>query len=137
MANEANLIAPWKPGETGNPKGHSAGRRKAKKLREALDIILEGDVPDVLLQELPAELLEAIPDDVTFAEIIAMRVAIVGARAQKTDQILSAANLILGAQTKPDLFSKPVDRTPPVLPSTEERRQSIAEQLGLDVGDGG
>jgi hypothetical protein len=132
MANDRNLVAPWKPGESGNRRGNSEKRRRATKLREALDTILEGDAPEVLLRGLPAELVAVMPEGVTFAELIAMRVAIVGARSSDTATILAAANLILGAQTKPDPFAKPEPKTPPILPSTEERRQSIADQLGLN-----
>lgn len=124
-------MPPWKPGQTGNPAGHSKGRRTATKLRAALDIIVESAVPDELLRDLPSDVLQSLPDGITFAELIALRVVIVGARAPKLDQILSAANMILQAQTKPDLNGPPLERHTPILPATEERRLAIARQLGL------
>ncbi len=131
MANEQNLRAPWKPGEPGNPNGYSKGRRTATKLRQALDLILEQPVPPTLLAPLPDEVLDTLPDSVTFAELIALRVVIVGATAPKIEQILNAATMIMTAQARLDISPDLVQRLPPVLLGTEERRLAVAEQLGL------
>ena len=131
MSNGRDNLTPWKPGQTGNPDGHSRKRRQAKKLREALDIVLESSVPDELLDTIPDDVRAILPENMTFAEIIALRVAIVAARASNPAEILSAANLIMGAQSKPDYGIPPQAIEPPKLESTEERRQAIADQLGL------
>ena len=131
MPNPENLNPPWKPGETGNPAGYSNGRRTATKLRNALDIMLEQAVPDELLVEMPPEMAALLPDGITFAELIALRVVILASRAPKLEQIISSASLILNAQARPDMMAPPDERTPPMLPTTEARRLAIAEQLGL------
>jgi len=126
-----NLHPPWKPGETGNPGGYSNGRRVATKLRTALDVILENEVPETLLLELPPDMADLLPPGITFAELIALRVVILAARAPKLEQIIASAALILSAQARPDMMAPPDERTPPMLPTTEARRLAIAEQLGL------
>jgi hypothetical protein len=129
-----NLI-PWKPGQTGNPNGSSNMRRKAKRLREALDLILRDPVPSPLLADLQAEVTDALPEGVTFAELIALRAVIFAARATRPAELMGAVALLLGAQAKPDELKAVEKVGPPILPSTEERRAAIAEQLGLDDGD--
>ncbi len=131
MSGMDNLRAPWVPGESGNPEGYSKGRRTARKLRTALDVLLESDVPLELLEPLPDQVRDVLPDGVTYAELIALRVVLVGAMAPDVSQILAASNQILNAQLKPDQNAPPVQRLAPVLPSTEERRLDIARQLGL------
>jgi hypothetical protein len=131
MANEANLVAPWPPGTTGNPNGYSEGRRKATRLREALDVMLEDEIPELLLDSIPEEMQAIIPPGITYAEFVAMRVLMVATRSDRPETILGASNLLLNATAKPDHFAPPPQRTPPLLPSTEERRAAIASQLGL------
>ena len=46
-----NLI-PWKPGESGNPRGHSEKRRAQKRLRQALDAMLENEIPLEMLEQI-------------------------------------------------------------------------------------
>lgn len=129
MPNPENLNLPWVPGQSGNPKGHSEKRRKAKKLRQAFDELLALPIPDGLALELPAGL--ELPEGTTFAELIALRVIMVAARTPRVGDILSAASMVLASTAKPDITTPPPVWQTPVLPTTEQRRQAIAEQLGL------
>ena len=125
-------LVPWKPGQSGNPKGGSAKQSQRKRLREALDTILESVPPESLLQQIPNEIIESLPTNVTLAEIIALRVALIAATAKKPEAVLAAAQLILNAQERPSNARPPrLAPKPPILPSTEDRRRSIAEQLGI------
>ena len=65
----------WKPGQSGNPSGHSKGRRQAKRLRRAVDAVLEQEIPDEWLEQLDDRVLAVLPPDTTFAEVIAVRLA--------------------------------------------------------------
>ena len=61
-----NPPKPWKPGESGNPKGRPPGKSAITKMRESL----AGDVPDIL-----AKLITAAKDgDVQAARLILERV---------------------------------------------------------------
>jgi hypothetical protein len=134
VASTVGLRAPWKPGQSGNPRGGSAKRGRKKLLREAMETILESTPPESLLRHVPDEIREMLPADVTFAEIIALRVTMVAATANKPETILAAAQLILNAQQKPNPHDPPGHKPkPPILPSTEARRRAVAEQLGLDI----
>lgn len=134
MDGTRNLVK-WKPGQSGNPAGHSKGRRRAKRLREALDTILEQDVPEEYLERIDERTRASLPDGVTFSEIIALRLALIAATGSRPGDILAASSLILGAQAKPDDQAPPKKIGPPRLPSTEERRRAVASQLGLDPED--
>lgn len=133
VAGAVGNLVPWKPGQSGNPAGHSKARRQAKRLRQALDVMLEQEIPPGMLDGMPDEITESLPPDVTFAELIALRITWVAAISKTPSEILAAANMILSAQAKPDAFVEPPKTEPPRLPSTEERRQSVAEQLGVDL----
>lgn len=132
MSSTGRLKAPWKPGESGNPKGSSAKAGRRRELREALNAILGSVPPDVLLNRIPDDLRDLLPAGFTFAEIIALRVALVAAAATKPEAILAAAHLILDAQAKPDIHAGHFQLKEPKLPTTEERRLAIARQLGLE-----
>jgi hypothetical protein len=129
---ERNLI-PWKPGQSGNPDGHSRKRRAQKRLRQALDAMLEQEIPPEMLEQIDERVRAALPDGITFAEIIALRVTWTAATAREPGQILQAASLILGAQAKPDQFSQPFKPEPPRLAPSDERRQAVADQLGVKL----
>jgi hypothetical protein len=132
VASTVGLCAPWKPGQSGNPGGGSAKRARKKRLRQAIDTVLESTPPESLLRHIPNEIREMLPRDVTFAEIIALRVTMVAATATKPETILAAGQLILNAQEKPSPHDPPGHKPkPPILPSTEERRRAVAQQLGL------
>ena len=134
MASTVGLCKPWKPGQSGNPGGGSAKRERKKRLRQAIDTVLESTPPESLLRHIPNEIREMLPRDVTFAEIIALRVAMVAATAAKPETILAAGQLILNAQEKPSPHDPPRhEPKAPILPSTEDRRRAIAQQLGLEV----
>jgi hypothetical protein len=58
----------------------------------------------------------------------------VAATATKPETILAAGQLILSAQQKPSPHDPPGHKPkPPILPSTEDRRRAVAQQLGLEV----
>ena len=129
----ANLV-PWKPGQSGNPRGHSEARRRAKRLREAMDSILEQEIPREWIENLDERVRAVLPaDDLSWSELIALRVTIIAATARDPQDILRAASMILGAQAKPDEQLPPVKPQPPQLPATDERRREVAQQLGVDV----
>jgi len=129
--SRANLI-PWKPGQSGNPEGHSKARRKAKRLREALDLILEQEIPPELLLEISERVRGSLPTGVTFAEAIALRVSLLAVTTLDSSTLLGAASAILNAQAKPDVSIRPILAAAPKLPSTDERRAAVAAQLGLE-----
>ena len=134
MASTVGLCAPWKPGQSGNPGGGSAKRERKKRLRQAIDAILESTPPESLLRHIPNEIREMLPRDVTFAEIIALRVTMVAATATKPEMILAAGQLLLNDQEKPSPHDPPGHKPkPPILPATEDRRRALAQQLGLEV----
>ena len=125
----------WQPGESGNPKGHSEQRRRAKRLRRAVDAILEQPAPSEWLQRVPSEIARILPPDCTIAEIVAVRGALIATTALDDKDALAAMRTILAATAKPDQAA-PVERGgAPVLPSTEERRRAIALELGLETPD--
>ena len=132
MSSTGKLKAPWKPGESGNPNGSSAKAGRRRELREALDAILGSVPPAALLDLIPEDVRALLPVRVTFAGVIALRVALIAATAKKPETILAAGRLILDAQSKSDSRGTPAKAEPPILPSTEERRLAIARQLGLD-----
>jgi len=135
MANaEGNLIK-WQPGQSGNPAGHSKARRSAKRLREALDVLLEQELPTDLLESIPEALRQSLPDGFTFAEMIALRLTLIASSGTRYVDVLQAAGLILNAQDKPDKLAPAAKLEAPRLPTTEERRQAVAIQLGLDPDD--
>jgi hypothetical protein len=134
VASTVGLCAPWKPGQSGNPGGGSAKRGRKKRLRQAIDTILESTPPESRVRHVPDEIRAMLPADVTFAEIIALRVTMVAATATEPHSILAAGQLILNAQEKPSPHDPPGHKPkPPILPSTEDRRRAVAEQLGLDI----
>jgi hypothetical protein len=132
VSSTGKLKAPWKPGESGNPKGSSAKAGRRRELREALDAILGSVPPAALLDQIPEDVRALLPAHVTFAEIITLRVVSVAATATKPETILAAGRLILDAQSKWDSSGTPARAEPPRLPTTEERRLAIARQLGLE-----
>jgi len=121
----------WQPGESGNPRGHSANRRQAKRLRRALDVVLEQELPPEWLEQLDDRVREVLPPDTTFAELVAVRLALIAGTSRDALEVLGAARVILGATQKPDQAAPPSKLGDPVLPGTEERRAAIAKQLGL------
>ena len=99
-----------------------------------MEAILESTPPESLLRLLPDDVRDMLPADVTFAEIIALRVTMVAATAPKPESILAAGQLILNAQEKSNPNDPPPHKLkPPILPSTEDRRRAIAQQLGLEL----
>lgn len=128
-----SLPTRWQPGESGNPRGHSEQRRRAKRLRRAVDAILEQTAPAEWLAAVPAKLAAILPPDVTVAEIIALRAALIAGTAPEDGDALAAMRVILSSSAKPDQTAPDVREGPPVLPSTEERRRAVAEQLGIQL----
>jgi len=135
MAGDPSNILPWRwaPGQSGNPGGASVKRRQARRLRQALDVILADEAPAWLLGRLPPELAADCPPGVTFAELVALRLVWTAATAHHPQIILAAARMIVDAQAKPDTLEAREPKRPPTLPSTEERRQAVAEQLGVTL----
>jgi len=129
MPNPENLNPPWIPGQSGNPTGSSAGRRRATRLRQAFDDLLAVPIPEDIELDLPEGV--ELPEGTTFAELIALRVIMVAARTPKVGDILAAAAMVLASTAKPDMALPPAVWKTPILPATEERRLAIAEQLGL------
>jgi hypothetical protein len=128
----SNLIPyQWAPGQSGNPSGGTAKRRAARRLREALDLVLGDEVPEWLISRLPPELVDDLPTGTSFAELIALRLVWAAATATNPSQVLTAASLILAATGKPDTLAAREAVGTPKLPTTEERRRSVAEQLGV------
>lgn len=123
----------WAPGQSGNPGGWSANRRAARRLRQALDAVLADGVPDWLLSRLPPELLADCPPGITFAEMIALRLVWEASTASKPQTVLEAARLIVAAQAKPDALEAREAKRPPKLEATDDRRRSVAEQLGVEL----
>lgn len=123
----------WAPGQSGNPAGASAKRRQARRLRQALDTILADEAPDWLLARLPPELAADCPPGVTFAELVALRLVWAASTATNPSSILSAAQLIIAAQAKPDALEQRDPTRPPRLEATEARRRSVASQLGVEL----
>lgn len=132
MGSTEGLCVPWKPGQSGNPRGGSAKASRKKRLREAMESILASCPPEALMDRIPPGIRETLPGGITFAELIALRVAMIAASAEKPETVLSAGQLILNAQEK-GAPPPPAPRRPPILPSTEERRRAVAEQLGIDL----
>lgn len=137
MAGAVGNLVPWKPGQSGNPKGYSEGRRKAKRLREALDALLEEGIPPELLDQLDSKTLELLPEGITFAELLALRAVMIGGFSRDHGDVLAAVRSIFAATEKPDPIGKPPTREAPVLPTTEERRSAVLEQLGITEDDEG
>jgi hypothetical protein len=113
-------------------RGTTSATWTKRELREALDLVLGSVPPAALLDKLPDDLGELLPDSTTFAEIIALRVVLIAATATKPETILAAGRLILAAQSKPDPHAGHFMPDAPKLPATEERRLAIARQLGLE-----
>lgn len=123
----------WVPGQSGNPAGSSEARRAARRLRQALDAVLADGVPDWLTARLPPEITNDLPADVTYSEIIAARLVWAATTARDPKLVLEAARLIIAAQAKPDAMEQREAPAPPKLPTTEDRRRAVAEQLGVDL----
>lgn len=128
-----SLPTQWRPGQTGNPKGGSKGRRQAKRLRLAVDAILEQTAPEEWLACVPKHVAAILPPDCTIAEIIAVRAALIAGTASENGDALGAMRTILAATQKPDQAAPVPVGGDPKLPGTEERRAAIAKQLGLEV----
>lgn len=122
----------WQPGQSGNPTGGSNSRRQAKRLRRAVDAVLEQQIPDEWLETIDARVLAVLPPDTTFAEVIAVRLALAATHGREISDILGSVRTILMATEKPDQAAPSTVLGDPVMPGTEERRAAIARQLGLD-----
>jgi hypothetical protein len=135
MAGDPTWLVPyqWKPGQTGNPSGHSKQRRAARRLREALDTVLGEQVPEWLLSRLPPELLEDLPPGISFAELLALRLVWAATTATTPGTIISAAQLVSSMQSKADALAPPAAHGPPILEPSDERRREVAAQLGIDL----
>lgn len=133
MAGDPSKLVPfqWLPGTSGNPKGQSEARRRARRLREALDELLALDIPGRLLEQIDPDVLEMLPGDLSFAELLSLRLVMIAATARDAGDSLAAIRLVQNATQAPDPIGKPPSRFPPVLLSTEERRRSVLEQLGF------
>lgn len=135
MAGDPSNLLPyrWAPGQSGNPQGASAKRRQARRLREALDVILGDEVPEWLIGRLDPQLAADCPPGVTFAELVALRLVWAAATADKAATVLAAGQLIMGAQAKPDAMAAREAVGAPKLETTEERRRQVADQLGVEL----
>lgn len=132
-----SLPTRWQPGQSGNPRGYSEKRRKAKRLRRALDAILEQDAPEDWLFSIPERIAQIIPPDVTLAELIAVRAVLIAGTAVEDSAALAAIKVILQATGSPDAAAPPERKGAPVLAASDERRRQVAEQLGIALeGDG-
>lgn len=125
----------WQPGESGNPAGHSKARRQAKRLRRAVDAVLEQNIPDEWLEQIDERVLAVLPPDSTFAEVVAVRLALIATHGRESGDVLSAVRTLLVATEKADFSAAAPVSPEPVMPSTEARRQAIARQLGLEPVD--
>ena len=100
-------------------------------MRGALDAILEDRVPDAFLEKLDPKILETLPEGITWNEVIALRVVMAAATADRPADVVQAANLILGTQS--ELVEEPAKLPPPILASTEEQREECARELGVTL----
>ena len=130
-----SLPTRWQPGQSGNPRGYSEKRRKAKRLRRALDAILEQQAPEDWLFSVPERIAQIIPPDVTMAELIAVRAVLIAGTATDDGAALAAIRVILQATGTPDGAAPPERRGAPVLAASDERRRQVAQQLGIDLED--
>jgi hypothetical protein len=137
MAGDPSNLVPyrWAPGQSGNPSGGTAKRRAAKRLREALDLVLGDEVPEWLISRLPPELVEDLPPGTSFAELIALRLVWAASTASNPGQVLAAASMILSATGRRDELATRESVSPPKLETTDERRRAVAAQLGVDLED--
>jgi len=137
LAGDPSNLLPfrWAPGQSGNPNGSSEKRRQARRLRQALDMILADEVPPFLAGRLDPQLLECCPPGMTFAELVALR--LVWSASTSTDErsLLAAAQLIVTAQKKRDELEPPEVVAGPDLETTDERRRAVASQLGVDLDE--
>ena len=90
------LAAPWKPGQSGNPAGNSAKRRRNTALKDALQSMLtsivDADWKGKLAElELDGTLESEMPDGTTFADAVGLRVLVAALRGDQKaiDQIIS------------------------------------------------
>lgn len=138
MAGDPKKLEPhkWKPGQSGNPAGSSAKSRRRKRIREAMALICEQRVPDVFIERLDLRIQEILPEDITFAEVIALRVTIMATLGDE-ERVLQATKLlndmIEGVAEGPDPNTQP---RVPKLPTTEEQRQAMLDWIsGKDRGE--
>lgn len=135
MAGDPSNLLPhrWAPGTSGNPRGYSDTRRVAKRVRQALDAILAEQVPDWLVETLPPNLAAELPDGVTFAELVALRLVLAASSTPKPQVLLEVARLIVAAQSKADALERPEPTRPPKLVATEDQRRAVAAELGVEL----
>jgi len=104
LANEQNLRAPWKPGETGNRRGSSRKQRAKSLLRDFIHDRLGAEIPEDLREQLEETVRglragEAIADGI-------VRSALLGDK-RSVDQILSTEPKLLEVAGELDLRGDP------------------------------
>ena len=125
-----NLVAPWKPGESGNPDGGRKGKRRPATLRRAVGKVLARQIPHAVLVEVNEALPEGfvIADDADFetlADLIAARV-VIAALTGPVDEMLACVSLIKGLEPQERGGDEP---EPVVIELTPRRIKKVAQAL--------
>lgn len=125
---------PLVKGQSGNPGGCSRKVRARTKLREALDAIATDRIPEVWLDRMDPDLVATLPEKITWAQLIALRVILIGATSSKSAEVMAAAGMIAGTQDA--ILPDPEKLGSPVLTATETQRKEIAAELGVEEPSG-
>lgn len=128
MRNTSGLI-PWKPGQSGNPRGGSARKRRQKRLREAMLDAINSGVPAKIVKRLEGEGI-GLPDtpELLAADIIAIRTvldAISGTPAERHNARACIASL----EPKQLEHSGSLDRPAPQLETDDPSLDEVASIL--------
>jgi hypothetical protein len=118
---------------SGNPGGGSKRRTTRKQVRGWIESIAEAEIPpnllDVIRDKQPA-FYGLLPPGVTFGFAEALRLHII-AVCGKPAETLAALALVDKIIPEPSRPPAPIE--PALMPSTEELRQAMAEELGVDL----
>jgi hypothetical protein len=98
--NTSGLAAPWRPGQSGNPRGSSKKQRRKKLLKEALRDAINIPIPEawrgkLAEAELDGRLGVAIEKDMTIGDLISAHIIVA---ALQGDHV--AIDQILGSEPK-------------------------------------
>ena len=142
MSGNGNLI-PWKPGESGNPRGGSkraSARAAAKRvggLAPALRELLDQSCPEELLAGLTEEQRAGIDGNDSLARFLAAKLLAAAAEAKNLDDFARAISLVISVDTKATIqeSSEPWERVVERLPdhlSTPLQAAIEAQNTGGD-----
>ena len=130
MAGAVANLTPWKPGQSGNPEGHSKARRARRSLRDALGDILDAALPDEIAVKLAEEIGTAAPEKI--ADAVALRLSLF-ALAGKPEVSLAAIGQIrqLEGHDAPTLLP---GAEVPEIPDSEAHQEAIKDALREALG---